>query len=177
MTDPDYNNPDIFYWRGSKRYIYSEYIQYLVKNKLIVYPLEGGLVLGPSHDEGGIQIIGIEDREFVWLGEMEGLEYLFNAVCSSTVNEKLRAINSDQPGHHFFFEEYKAPSDITVIDCRAILVNGQYISKWIGFGGYSQWIINKTSTKANLRLLHELNLKTWNGGSFIQNNNTEVTSF
>ena len=78
MTTPDFDSPDIFFWRGAERFVFPEFVAFLFKNNLLVNPIEGGLVLGPSHDEGGIQMIRKHDNEYVWVGEMKGYEYLIN---------------------------------------------------------------------------------------------------
>jgi hypothetical protein len=150
--------PGIFYWRGSERFVFPEFVSFLYKNDLLVNPIEGGLVLGPSHDDNGIQMIRKQGDEYLWIAEMEGYEYLVNPFATDRHHGRLEKINSSVYPSIFLFEEYPVQAGITTIDCRPVLVDGLSHTKWIGLTKYSQWIVNKAATQGNLLELNRLNL-------------------
>ncbi|MCX6218377.1 hypothetical protein [Spirosoma sp.] len=162
METPDNIAPDIFYWREGKRIVRSEFMHFLFHHKLIVNAAEGGLVLGPSHDDGGIQLIAQLDNEYIWRGEMEGYEYLVNPIGTDKYHQELTNINTSNPPNIFLFEEYEVPKNISILDCRPITIDGMEFTKWIGLTNYNHWIVNKTATQSHLLIINNINVTSWN---------------
>lgn len=156
-TDADFMNPNIFYWRGVDRFVFPEHIHYMERQNLVADPQNGGLVLGPSHDDGGIQIFCKHGDEYKWIGEMEGYEYLVSTYSTHKYHEKIKAVNDSQLGYHPFFEPYEVPYRIATIDCNPVKVGGESVTKWIDFSGLDLWIVNKIVTQKHLHWLNEIN--------------------
>lgn len=159
MLDRDYINPEIFYWRGSERFVRPHYVKFLCQHGLIANPLDGGLVLGPSHDDGGIQILCKRNNEYVWKGEMEGYEFIINPFATERHHKKINTLNFASIGYSPFFEPYDVPKSVRVIDCQPVTINSKSFTKWIGFSDYSQWIVNKAATQHHLKWFDEINKK------------------
>lgn len=69
----------------------------------------GGLVLGRSHDEGGVFILHERAGYYQLDGEMEGFEYIFNPAVAAYASDRFRDIN--KPDEHMTptFEPYLPP--------------------------------------------------------------------
>lgn len=120
------------------------------RNALVTDVRSGGLVLGASHDEGGIamlNIVSIDGVELLWpFAYMEGGEYILNRISTEKYAETLKDMNSfNQPSDHDK-ANIKAEHDYTVYQINkgdAILVDDP------------QMIVNKFAT---LKYLHQLEL-------------------
>jgi hypothetical protein len=133
----------------------------LVQAKKIVDGTRGGLILGNLHSEGGIKVIRQYQNEELYevIAEFEGWEYILNPYATYKECELLTKINSEFVGFKETFREYEIPTDIDILDTRATSGEGKDLNKLILLGEYSQFIINKHSTKKHLHLLNELNKK------------------
>lgn len=124
----------------------------------------GGLILGNYHAEGGIKVIRqYKDEElYEVVAEFEGWEYLLNPLATTKEVNYLQKINSEFVGSKEEFTEYEVPNDIKVIDTRPIFKNIKETNKLIILREWSQFIVNKHSTKKYLTQLDDLN-KKYNG--------------
>lgn len=120
------------------------------RNATITDVRRGGLVLGASHDDGGIPMISvvcINGIETLWcVGEMQGMEFIMNPKATGKYCKTLEEINA--------FKEDAKIEDVNVVN------NHDYTVYEIEKGGAvlmdpSQMIINKN---ASLHYLHQLNI-------------------
>ncbi|MDX8554557.1 hypothetical protein MK851_13115 [Tenacibaculum sp. 1B UA] len=121
----------------------------------------GGLILGNSHANGGIKVIRQYQNEELYevIAEFEGWEYILNPLTTTKEIQQLTLINSEFNNTKDEFIEYKIPKDIKVIDTRPLLENIKETNKLILLDKWSQFIINKHSTKKYLTELDFLNKK------------------
>jgi len=111
----------------------------------------GGLILGRSHDEGGIYFWVIRDDFYVLEGEVEGFEFILNFGATGYYSKSTDRFHKHDR-HKTDFINYDPPSHIKVLDTRHSIE-----PKFLLFdsGGFS--IINKHSTKGYLNTLDEMN--------------------
>ncbi|GAB3180410.1 hypothetical protein [Telluribacter humicola] len=70
--------------------------EYLRSEGLIVDGYFGGLIIGNSHEIGGIPILShAEGESYELVAEMEGFEFLMNVVASSKYHERITEINNE----------------------------------------------------------------------------------
>jgi hypothetical protein len=134
-----------------------EDIDKLYKNNAIVDARQGGLLLGPSHNEGGIYFLYEYADGFRLFGEAEGFEYVINRNSAAIHRDLVGEINDYDRDIFLDFSEYKIDSSILTIDAISP-DNFMYNSKFIildVLGGYA--IINKYSTKLFLKEIDNLN--------------------
>lgn len=119
---------------------------------MIAEGVQGGLILGNFHSEGGIPVIQ-ESRpeEYEILFEFEGFEYLMNALLTSEELKTIKNINKTHPTKDI--NKYDPPKDIKIIDARGDAV--------ILIGNGQQFVVNKNATLQNLKFLDDMNKKTW----------------
>lgn len=143
-------------------------IDEIVENGSVVDGRMGGLVMGHSHDEGGIHMIMIDPKgPILYAGVMEGGEFLLNSVASrqffdtiATINEISHpntAPNTAKP----WIDEGEAPQTEEVDTLEATYQIQAYqcnqlhhvllIDKW-------QAIVNREATAKHLHALLQLNL-------------------
>jgi len=122
---------------------------------------KGGLILGNTHAEGGIKVIRQYSNEELYevIAEFEGWEYILNPFTTSKECEILTKINSEFVGSKETFLEFEIPEGVDILDTRTAFEKRKDLNKLILLGQYSQFIINKFSTKKHLTLLNELNRK------------------
>lgn len=110
----------------------------------------GGLIVGRSHDDGGITVVraNYKDGFPLWAElEMEGMEFLMNPAATEKHRCRLMEINSlNQPTD--------ASDDGCNIACDVYNVEG---GNAILITNYEQAIINKYATRRYIRELCELN--------------------
>ncbi|AEI46901.1 hypothetical protein [Runella slithyformis] len=146
-----------YYERDGINFLTANAVAYLMEQKLIVEAPKGGLILGPSHNEGGVNVFRWENDEFPIVAEFEGWEYLANPFFTAQYSQQLEAINSEFDGTAPF-TEYEIPSNIQLLDLRP---NQQGLRKWLILGKAAQWIINRHSTQKHLDWLHKTNQEIW----------------
>jgi len=116
--------------------------------------------MGNDHDSFGIKMIreSIENKYEI-MGEVEGWEYLINPIASSKYEDELRAINDELSKLRNIedFEEYQIPDNIRIIQAEPLLEGFNITSRVIILSNYSQYIINKYSTKQYLGRIDEIN--------------------
>lgn len=117
----------------------------------------GGLVLGPSHEDGGIYMLQFIGYGYHLVGEMEGYEYFLNPGASAYFFSSFRHFNDYEKDKTEHFNEYPVPGDITIIDAR-LSKNSIYKSKFLVFENRFEFgICNKFSTRRNLSEINGLN--------------------
>ncbi|GAB7087574.1 hypothetical protein [Marinifilum fragile] len=133
----------------------------LIEARQIIDGTKGGLILGNSHTKGGIKVIRQYKNEklFEVIAEFEGWEYILNPYATYHEYELITKINSEFKGSKEKFQEYEIPRDIDILDTRATDKERKDLNKLILLGRYSQFIINKHSTKKHLHFLNQLNKK------------------
>lgn len=122
----------------------------------IIDATRGGLLLGPSHEEGGIYFLFQYSDGFRLYGELEGFEYIVKREAILRNRNFLKSINNRSRDFTGPFINYHYDSNISIIDARSDSV--EYNSKYIildvegGFG-----IVNKYSTKRFLNVINDFN--------------------
>jgi hypothetical protein len=117
---------------------------------------KGGLVIGKLHSQGGIHLIlpNVENKVFTYVAEMEGWEYLSSPIKSEQHKNQLLKINSSVVAmKNDTIEEFEIPENCKVIDTSECNINIILLSY------YSQFIINRKSTKENIHKIIELESK------------------
>ncbi|GAB3997721.1 hypothetical protein GCM10028807_43470 [Spirosoma daeguense] len=153
--------PPIFYERGNQRFVNLEFVKFLADNDLILESPRGGLLLGPSHEEGGIQVIAFANKECFWIDQYQGWEYLMNPFATQSNQEELQQINTSSPQNGLSFEPYEVSANITTLDCRPVMIHGFPFAKWLLVGGVEQQLITREATKQHLDHLNSINESTW----------------
>lgn len=131
----------------TKNIITKEHFDYLSENGMIVDGTDGGLVLGLSHDEGGIYMIMECDEGHRIIANMEGGEYLLSCNAYEKHKDRIISINSERPEQYFI--------DIDILRKTPIIqVNSiQYLL----LDRKGQFIVNKDATCHYLEELNQLN--------------------
>ncbi|WP_207493177.1 hypothetical protein [Aridibaculum aurantiacum] len=114
---------------------------------------KGGLILGPSHDEGGIMMWQrtTEGDGYRLKGEVEGYEYILNPGASHCYRNIFSSINKHDEHQNENWAEYSIPENISIIDTRRsgeprfILLDANFS------------IVNKYSTKCYLNTIEKMN--------------------
>ncbi|MFI0431218.1 hypothetical protein [Mariniflexile sp. HMF6888] len=121
----------------------------------------GGLILGNSHSDGGIKVIRQYQKEELYevIAEFEGWEYILNPLATTKEIDYLTKLNSEFAGKKDEFIEYDIPNGINIINTKPLFENIKETNKLILLDQWSQFIINKHSTKKYLIELDELNKK------------------
>ena len=130
-------------------------IKRLHEQNLIIDAKDGGLLLGPSHKEGGILFLFEYQDCFRVFGEVEGYEYIVNKEQVMKYQSIIHDINKYYTPLEKF-EEYLPDSNITIIDAKHPIYKNR--SKFIILdvnGGFS--IINKYATQKYLNTLEKIN--------------------
>lgn len=133
----------------------------IAEGNAIVDGTLGGLILGNSHSDGGIKVICQYKKEELYevIAEFEGWEYILNPLATTKEMEYLKKINSEYMNTKEEFIEYEIPNGIEIIDTKPIFENMKETNKLILLNEWSQFIINKHSTKKYLGELNYLNKK------------------
>ena len=121
----------------------------------------GGLILGNTHSDGGIKVIRQYRSEKLYevIAKFEGWEYILNPLATTKEMEYLTKLNSEFVNTKEEFIEYEIPNGIEIIDTKPIFDNIKETNKLILLSEWSQFIINKHSTKKYLTELNNLNKK------------------
>ncbi|MFT6809839.1 MAG: hypothetical protein ACJA01_003079 [Saprospiraceae bacterium] len=148
------------YIKDDKPFIKNAYLAILHGKGLIIDGFSGGLVLGNSHLNGGIHLIGERlPGEYQILAEIEGWEYLMNYESTSKYLEEIEELNSYINKD---FKEYAVPENYKIIDARMAKGGSPAYAPVIITGKYSNFVINRHATKKHLSTLNEWNKETQN---------------
>jgi hypothetical protein len=116
----------------------------IVDLDIVFNGLEGGLILGNLHSQGGIHLIqpNLQIGVFRYVGEMEGWEYLTPPFKTTEIQQKFEHINSlEKGGFSHEKTEFDIPPTCKVVDTlnkpMALLLLTEY----------SQFIVNRFATK------------------------------
>lgn len=130
-----------------KGIISKEHFDYLTENGLLVDGTNGGLVLGLSHDEGGIYMIMECDEGHRVIATMEGGEYLLNYNSYAKHKDRIISINSERPKQYFIDMEVLRKTPIIQVDFIQYLLLDRK----------GQFIVNKDAICYYLEELNQLN--------------------
>jgi hypothetical protein len=123
---------------------------------LTVDGTKGGLLLGNSHENGGIQMLFKYSDGYRLRGEVEGKEYLVNSEASKLFASELRYISNIKRDEPIFMNREVDLTNITIIDCR--VNNVTFSSKFLLVDEHDSWhIINMYSTIGHLHRLENIN--------------------
>lgn len=147
-----FNDPSNIYMVGSKPFLKLEFLRYLLHKNLIVEGVQGGLILGNFHSEGGIPVIQNRHvNEYEIIAEVEGCEYFMNPFLTREELNEVENINKMHGTQEI--NRYSVPSNIKLINAQGNAV--------ILLGKGSQFVVNKYATFKNLEFLDELNKNSW----------------
>ena len=84
--------------------------------------MSGALILGKSHQEGGIHLLQpISEDRLRYTGEMEGWEYLSPPLTDPEIIEKFKAINEKTKNDRFpLSPEFTIPTGCKILDASKV---------------------------------------------------------
>jgi len=123
---------------------------------LLIDAFDGGLMIGPSHEDGGIVYVH-EFRGSWGMAEMEGYEFLINPWASTRYEEELLRINDEQwsLGAGGPFTPFDVHIEVPKLDVR--VADSWFGDKWLCMIEFRQFIVNRYSTAKYLHRLVEIN--------------------
>lgn len=126
---------------------------YLKELDLIFDTLNGGLVLGNLHCEGGINmlIFDFEIGKYKYIAEMEGWEYLTFPLKNQEIENRFLEINSKtQNNNPQILTNFEIPKGCKIIDTKNNKVCFLLMSE------YRQCVLNRFATKKHINEILEL---------------------
>jgi hypothetical protein len=129
-----------------------------IKKKQAIDATYGGLVLGNSHDEGGIYFWVKRGDYYVLEGELEGFEFILNLGANDYFKKATERFHQPEL-HKNDYTKYIPSKEIKLLDTRKLNYPNYLLFESGGFA-----IINKYSTKGYLKTLDKMNKAT----SFVQ---------
>lgn len=132
------------------KYSLAQMEEYLNKGRAINANM-GGLILGRSHDDGGIYFWVKKGDYYILEGEVEGYEYILNFGATNFFTESTKRFHQSE-NHKHNFEEYLPSSNIKTLDTR-----NDPEPKFLLFDYNSFSIINKHSTRGYLNSIDQMN--------------------
>lgn len=112
----------------------------------------GGLVIGKSHEEGGIKLCKRIGDKYYYFADMEGYEFIVNPYSTQKYMERLKEINS-----------YNEKTELGPLDNNktySYFDFGEYDIALIS--DYNQFIINKNASMKFLDELTDMNNEIFN---------------
>lgn len=145
--------------KDGKTLLTSQELKPLVEVDGIVECINGGLLLGNYHCDGGVTVLREYNNENIYeaVAELEGWEYVMCEDATFHHKEYLHKINDEFDGSSPGFQEYEIPENVMIVDTRPIIPYLKDTNKLLLFGQNSHFIINKFSTKKYLQELDKLN--------------------
>lgn len=136
----------------------------LYENNLILNSYYGGLVIGRSHQNGGIPVIIQKSEDiFECIAEIEGFEFIFNVAASSIFKNKVLEINNELSTlqNKFTVDELWVNLGVNHKELRYLDANISesetlFKTKYIWIHG-TQFIMNKLSSLYYYDLLYSMN--------------------
>ncbi|WP_031527037.1 hypothetical protein [Dyadobacter crusticola] len=149
-----------FHKNGGREFPIDKDVFFAMQAKgLIIDGSKGGLLIGPSHEEGGILVIRDYGTDQCLVAEIEGWEYLVSSPATKIHRAEIVRINSyfqNQVGYRY--RKYDSiPSNVTTLDLRHKLVDGKWERPFLLISGPEQWCVNKHSTRLFLTELNKYN--------------------
>lgn len=115
---------------------------------------KGGLLLGNSHEFGGVIIVYQYGNDFEVMGEVEGWEFILNLESSVKYRKRIGDINNITRDCYGDFREFKPSASTKIIDARSKPFHNKYIL--CDYRGDFA-IINKYSTQKHIEELNIIN--------------------
>lgn len=128
-----------------------EIVKKKINSGLAIDATYGGLILGRSHNEGGIYFWIREKNDYVLEGEVEGYEYILNFGATKYYKKISDRFHQHDLHEKFGFDNYQPDESIMLLDCRG----KERIHLIFEVGGFA--IINKYSTRGYLHTLDKMN--------------------
>lgn len=122
-----------------------------IKNGRAIDASLGGLILGNSHDDGGIYFWVKRGDVYVLEGEVEGYEYILNFGATNYYSKSTERFHKYEL-HKHDFTNYEPDRRIKILDTRSLKEPNFLL---FDSGGFS--IINKYSTKGYLQTIDAMN--------------------
>ena len=132
-------------------------IDKLISDNALIDARGGGMLLGPSHDSGGIYFLYESKGCFKLFGEVEGFEYVINRKSAIEYRQKIGEINNLERDFHPDFKYLLHNKLFKTINAISPDLE-EYKSKFIildNLGGFA--IINKYSTAVHLDTIEKIN--------------------
>ncbi|MDI9870607.1 hypothetical protein [Flectobacillus roseus] len=143
----------VFYKKDHKYFISNQLFELLQNDNKIINGSEGGLVMGKSHNDGGIPVIQKTPDGYQILVEVEGYEYIVNPISSAKFDFLLSQINDSIQPENDTVETYMFDTFIKVIDTTNSPV------MLIDYANH--FVINRVATKHNLLRINQINNFKW----------------
>ncbi len=126
---------------------------------LIVDGSNGGLLIGPLHEEGGILVVRDYMSDQCLVGEIEGWEYLLNEAATKKHEKDIVRINSycQHQVEYGYWRSGDIPTNVKIIDMRHKLVDGKWERPLLLISGSKLRCVNKHSTRLYLYELDKFN--------------------
>lgn len=130
--------------------------QYVTKEVVIAYKqlfglrsaIYGGLIIGNSHEEGGIISLSGTDQYFS-VNELEGGEYIMCATATERYIDRLTEINQ-------YKGPYKKPCEHSLSSLFSC-IRMSSASECLLLSGYNHFVVNKSATSFYLSELDSIN--------------------
>jgi hypothetical protein len=139
-----------------KQFFSNEIVKKLTDCGLTAEGINGGLLLGRSHAEGGINVLERYADGYRLIANVEGQEYFMNAGAAKYFSKSLNEINNSERDKNLYSVQELAISGITTIDCfsddpifksRFLLTDARGV----------HFIVNKYSTCRHLTEIEKMN--------------------
>ncbi len=130
-----------------------EAILEMLSSGILIDGRKGGLVVGPSHEEGNIFLLyQCQADKYTIIGTMEGGEYLLSHMTYLLYRDRINIINAWDPPATSLLQKDEIPSGVRVINAF-----GETSEKMILIDHEGQFIINKFATSKFLEEIDVLN--------------------
>lgn len=127
-------------------------VEELVRAKYALVAINGGLVIGNFHTEGGIHVLMPFNEGFRYVLEMEGYEFLMNPKARNKYFNEIDAINTNANHDKLGMPKpFHVPRHIRKIDLSELKFQILIVPH------ADHFIVNRTATEKNLELLNEMN--------------------
>lgn len=146
MEDYDYTYSDTDLATISKKEFWK-----LLKAGLIIDARAGGLIVGPSIEQGGITCVAETADGFVKIGKVEGGVFIVNCVANKNYGDKLTAFNAYD---ELFLED--EPFDYFISPTTCVYNTFGIDEKLIWLKG-DEFIMNKFATSKFMKEIEEIN--------------------
>jgi len=139
-----------------REFFSSETFEELLQCKMIIDARKGGLVIGRTHDDGGIEMIAKIDKEnkYQYCSCLEGGEYILRHEAYWKYKQRIDEINS--------YKHYGDKVDLyDICKCNIIITKNEPFDKYLLIDSRGQFIINKRATSKFLYEIDCINKLIW----------------
>ncbi len=123
----------------------------MIKAGLIIDARNGGLVVGPTIEQGGINCIAETPAGFTKIGKIEGGVFIVNSLANKNYADKLTALNAYD---ELFIED--EPTDYIISATTSVYNTFGIDDKLIWLKG-DEFIVNKYAAFKFLKEIEEIN--------------------